>query len=187
MLLDYSAKLAMPMWQAEGRCLKGALLLSRGKLNEGTQLLRAALGELLDTGSMSRYTGFLGVLAQGLGATRQGADGIFVIDKALERNEHGEEGWCTAELLRIKGELLLMGSGPDTERSAEDYFQRAIDWARHQGALSWELRAATSLARLLRDRHRNRQARDLLTSVYDRFTEGFATADLKAARALLEI
>src|SRR5215471_9231077 len=187
MLLDYSAKLAMPMWQAEGRCLMGALLLSRGRLNQGAELLRTALGELLDTGSMSRYTGFLGVLAQGLGATRQVADGILVIDEALERTEHGEEGWCTAELLRIKGELISMGSGPYTGRSAEDYFGRAIDWARNQGALSWELRAATSLARLMRDRNGSREARDLLVSVYDRFTEGFATADLKAARALLEI
>src|SRR5262249_54082023 len=186
MLLAYSAKLAMPMWQAEGRCLKGALLLSLGKLNEGTQLLRTALGELLETGSMSRYTAFLGVLAQGLAATRQVADGIIVIDKALERTELSEEGWCTAELLRIKGELISMGSGPYTGRSAEDHFRRSIDWARHQGALSWELRAATSLARLLRDRNGGSEARDLLVSIYDRFTEGFATADLKMARALLD-
>jgi predicted ATPase len=69
--------------------------------------------------------------------------------------------------------------------AAEGYFRQALDWARRQGALSWELRAATSLARLLSDQERSADARALLQPVYDRFTEGFATADLKPAKALL--
>ncbi|HEY4470054.1 MAG TPA: hypothetical protein VGN21_02715, partial [Stellaceae bacterium] len=69
--------------------------------------------------------------------------------------------------------------------AAEDHFRQALDWARRQGALSWELRAATSLARLLRDQSRAADASALLQPVYDRFTEGFETADLKAAKALI--
>ena len=70
--------------------------------------------------------------------------------------------------------------------TAEDHFRQALDWARQQGALSWELRAATSLARLLRDQGRVTEALDLLTSVYDQFSEGFGTADLLSARALID-
>jgi predicted ATPase len=69
---------------------------------------------------------------------------------------------------------------------AEDHFRQALDWARRQGALSWELRAATSLARLLRDQGRSADALALLQPVYDRFTEGFGTANLKTAKALLD-
>ena len=70
--------------------------------------------------------------------------------------------------------------------SAEDHYQQALGWARRQGALSWELRAATSLARLLRDQNRSAEAIALLAPIYNRFTEGFETADLKAAKALID-
>jgi predicted ATPase len=70
--------------------------------------------------------------------------------------------------------------------SAEGLFLRALDWAGRQQALAWELRTATSLARLWRDRHRTAEARELLGPVYGRFTEGFATADLKQAKNLWE-
>ena len=90
------------------------------------------------------------------------------------------------ELLRLKGELLLLRSILATTQPAEYFFRQALDLARGQGALSWELRAATSLARLLRDRDRIDEARDLLAEVYGRFTEGFGTADLQAAKQLLD-
>ena len=90
-----------------------------------------------------------------------------------------------AELLRVKGELLLLQGAPG-KAAPEDNFRQALDWARRQGALSWELRAATSLACLLRDQDRIGEARDLLASIYDRFTEGFGTADLQAAKKLLD-
>ena len=91
-----------------------------------------------------------------------------------------------AELLRIKGELLLLQRGPGAVAAAEDHFRQALDWARRQGALSWELRAATSLARLLRNRAPSVDAIACLQPVYDRFTEGFGTADLIAAKLLLD-
>ena len=79
-----------------------------------------------------------------------------------------------------------MQGAPGAAAAAEGLFWQALDWARRQGALSWELRAATSLARLLSDQGRSADATALLQPVYDRFTEGFATADFKAARTLLE-
>jgi predicted ATPase len=108
------------------------------------------------------------------------------IDEALARSERDEERWCVAELLRVKGELVLREGEPEAAAVAEDHFRQALDWARRQGALSWELRAATSLARLWRDQNRPKAAREILAPVYDRFTEGFETADLKAATLLLD-
>jgi predicted ATPase len=89
-------------------------------------------------------------------------------------------------LLRIRGELLLLQGVPGAAAAAEDHYQQALGWARRQGALSWELRAATSLARLLRDQNRSTEAIALLTPIYNRFTEGFETADLKTAKALID-
>src|SRR5262249_43160271 len=158
--------LAMAVWHAGGRCLRGALLLKRGKVDAGLQLLREGLHELRGTGSVPRYGTFLGVLAEGLAATGEVAEGLAAINQALERSEHNEERWCIAELLRIKGELVLLENGPDAAAAAERHFRQALDWARRQGALSWELRAATSLARMWREQGRGKEARELLASVY---------------------
>jgi predicted ATPase len=124
-------------------------------------------------------------MAEALGRAGQIANGLAAIEEALARSERNEERWCVAELLRIKGELLLLQGAPGAMATAEDHVRRALDWARRQGALSWELRAATSLAQLLRDQGRPADAAALLQPVYDRFTEGFDTTDLKAAKALL--
>src|SRR5215467_5679989 len=184
-LLDHSAQLAMAVWQAWGRCFKGVLLIKRGNADAGLRLLRTALDELRETGSALRYTAFLGVLAEGSAGAGRATEGLAAVDEALERSQANEERWCIAELLRIKGELLLLEQAPDAATAAEDHFQQALDWARRQGALSWELRAATSLARMWCGQGRSKEARTLLGPVYDRFVEGFETADLKAAKALL--
>jgi predicted ATPase len=89
-------------------------------------------------------------------------------------------------LLRIKGELLLQQAADQSDAAAEDCFDQAAQMAREQGALFWELRVALSVARLRVSQGRRHEARAPLASVYDRFTEGFATADLQAARTLLE-
>ncbi len=125
------------------------------------------------------------MLAESLAEAVQVAEGIAAVDDALERSENIEERWCVAELLRVKGELLLLENASVAAVAAEDQFRQALDWARRQGALSWELRAATSLARLWRDQNRIKEARELLAPVYDRFTEGFETADLKEAKTLI--
>ena len=88
--------------------------------------------------------------------------------------------------MRIKGELILQEGTPQAVTAAEEHLLRSLDWARRQGALSWELRTSTSLARLQNDQGRIVEARSLLQSVYDRFAEGFDTADLKTAKAYLD-
>jgi predicted ATPase len=127
----------------------------------------------------------LAELAAGFGGAGQIAEGLVVVDKALARAEQTEAGWCLAELLRTKGELHLLERLPTAAETAEQCFLRALDVAREQGALAWELRSAMSLARLWHGQQRASQARKLLTPVYRRFTEGLGTADLIAAKALL--
>jgi predicted ATPase len=97
-----------------------------------------------------------------------------------------KERWCEAEVNRIAGKIALLSLQPDAAR-AEEYFERALVFAREQQAKSWELRAAMSMARLWRDQGKRNEARDLLTPIYNSFTEGFDTLDLKEAKALLEM
>jgi predicted ATPase len=150
------------------------------------RLLRAGFDDLGKANTAYRFSHFLSETAEALGRAGQIADGLAAIDEAIAHCERTEEHWVMSELLRIKGELLLLQGALGAGAVAEDHFRQALGWARRQGALSWELRAATSLARLLRDQSRAADALALLQPVYDRFTEGFDTADLKAAKALLD-
>lgn len=107
------------------------------------------------------------------------------IDEALERCDRTGESWALAELYCARAKTLLSGRAFGSHQAAEVVFLQSLDIAREQKVLSWELRAATSLARLLRDQGRSADAMALLRPVYDRFTEGFNTTDLKAAKAVL--
>jgi predicted ATPase/DNA-binding winged helix-turn-helix (wHTH) protein len=184
MLLDYSTRHALARWHAFGCSYQGVLFIQRGDLNIGLRLLRAGFDERGAAGSVPRF--FTLRMAEALGRAGQIADGLAAIEEAIVSSERSEERWATAELLRIKGELFLLQGAPGAAAAAESHFTQALDWARRQGALSWELRCATSLAQLWRNQARSNEARELLAPVYDRFTEGFDTADLKAAKALLE-
>ena len=164
---------------------RGSLLVKRGDHRAGARLLQSGLERLSEPAVHHHSSLLLAELAAGLGGAGQVAEGLIVVDKALARAEHTEAGWYLAELLRTKGELLLLGGVPTAVETAEQCFLRALDVARRQGALSWELRAAMSLARLWRGQRRVNEARKLLGPVYRRFTEGFATADLLTAKALL--
>jgi predicted ATPase len=125
-------------------------------------------------------------LAEALGRAGQATHGLATIDEALARSERSKERWCVAELLRIKGELVVLQGASEAKRAAEEHFRQSLDWARRQGALSWELRATTSLAQLMLNRGQSESAKQLLAPVFRRFTEGFDTADLKAAKSLLD-
>ena len=107
------------------------------------------------------------------------------IDDAITTIETSKERWCEADVLRVAGEIALESPARDAAK-AEAYFDRALEVARTQQAKSWELRAATSKARLLRDQCRHTEAQDLLAPVYSWFTEGFDTLDLKEAKTLLD-
>jgi predicted ATPase/DNA-binding winged helix-turn-helix (wHTH) protein len=186
MLLDQSTRHSLALWRAYGRSFQGVLVIQRGDVIAGLRLLRAGLDEF-DAARVSailRVTAFL--MAEALGRAGHNAEGLAAIDEEIARSERTEEHWAMAELMRIRGELLLLQSAPGAAAAAEDHFRHALDWARRQGALSWELRAATSLARLLRKQGRPIDAIACLQPVYDRFTEGFDTADLKTAKAVLD-
>ena len=178
--------IGVPVGLVRGRCLQGAVQIKQGDAVEGLRLIQAALAELRQTEFVLGFTEFAGALVEGFVGTGQVSQAVVAIDEALEHSERNEERWCLTELLRIKGELLLMEGLQHTAGTAEDLLLKALDWARRQGALSWELRAATTLARVWRDEGRTDDARELLAPVYSRFTEGFQTIDLKTAKALVD-
>jgi predicted ATPase len=185
-LIDLSARHALELWNNVGRCFAGVLLVKRGDIGGGLDLLRAAFARVPQDAISLLYTPFLAEIADALGRDGKAAEGLSIIDEALARSERNKERWCLAELLRIKGELILRKGAPQAATAAEEHFLHSLDWARRQGALSWELRTSTSLARLQQDQGRITEARSLLQSVYDRFSEGFETADLKTAKAHLD-
>lgn len=186
MLLDYSGRHSLARWREWGHLFENMLVIKHGNLSTGLPLLRATLEEVGEASSAQADMTYRGAMAEALGRAGQIADGFAEIEAAIERSEQAEERWIIAELLRIRGELWLLQGGPDAGAAAEDHFRQALDWARRQGALSWELRAAMSLARLRRDQGLPCDAVALLQPVYDRFTEGFGTADLIAAKQLLD-
>jgi predicted ATPase len=183
-LLDHSSRCALARWRALGRGYQGVLAIKRGDVATGLPLLRAGFDELGEAKfAVMRSITF--VMAEALGPAGQISEGLAVVEEAIAQLERTEGRSLLAGLLWAKGELLLLQGAPGAA-AAEDHFRQALDWARRQGALSWELRAATSLARLLRDQGPSADALALLQPVYDRFTEGFGTADLKTAKALLD-
>jgi predicted ATPase/DNA-binding winged helix-turn-helix (wHTH) protein len=185
MLIDLSKRCSLARWLAFGRSYQGVVAIRRGDITTGLPLLRSALDDLGEINSPLRCFMFPGEIAEALGRIGQTDDGLATLDAAIAHVERTEELWGMAELLRIKGDLLLRQAAPNAATKAEQYFRDALGLARRQDARSWELRAATSLARLLRDRDQRATGVASLRPVYDRFTEGFGTADLKAAAALL--
>jgi predicted ATPase len=159
--------------------LKGELSLRRGDVDAGIRLLRTCL-ETFQADPV-----FTGDLAEGLAMAGQFDEAMAVVDEAIAHGERNGESFHTPEILRIKGELLASAPGA-TVSEAEDWLSRSFQLARRQSALAWELRTAMSLAPLRRKQGRHDEAHGTLAAVYDRFTEGFETSDLRAARRLLD-
>ena len=157
-----------------------------GDPDTAVELLRVSLDGMRKGRYYIFYTMFLCDLAEALGAAWSFDESFTAVDEALERAISNEELWFLPEALRIKGELDLLTGGPRSAAVAEDYFIQSLALARRQGALSWELRSVMSLARLWQSQDRGKDARELLAPVYDRFTGGLDTVDLKAAKALIE-
>jgi predicted ATPase/DNA-binding winged helix-turn-helix (wHTH) protein len=184
--MDLSVRHGVELWTLAGRCFGGVLLVKRGSIGAGLELLRSAFARVPQGGFTVFSTPVLAEIADALGRDGKAAEGLSIIDEALARSDSNEERWYVAELLRVKGELILREGTPQAATAAEEHFLQSLDWARRQGALSWELRTFTSLARLQRVQGRTAEARSLLQSVYDRFSEGFETADPKIAKAYLD-
>ena len=186
MLIERGEKFGLRVWHAHTLAWRGWLREREGDRETAIALMGAAIAEFRETQFDFHFTTFLASFAEILARGGQIADAAAAIEEAVRRATASEELWCMPELLHIRGNITRLQGHPDGTRIATDLYEQALDWARRQGALSWELRTATSLARLLQDQSRSADALTLLQSVYDRFTEGFATADLRAAKTLLD-
>jgi predicted ATPase len=184
LLLDVPVQKAL-FYQSWARGLEGGLLIKRGELQCGVRVLQAALDEHRKTNSKAHRAILTVILAEGLGGIGQVPAALAVIDTALADSDATEARWYMPEQMRMKGELILLSERPNAADEAESWYAQSLALARRQGALSWELRAATSLARLRHRQGRTAEAVNVLQPVYAQFTEGFHTADLIAASTLL--
>jgi len=146
--------------------------------------MKEGVGTLHMTGAETCLTRLLARIVTACKEMGEIEEGIKIADEALELKCKFEEVYMEAELLRLKGELLQIQG--EEEHVVEDYFRKAIDIAKGQKAKSFELRAVMSLSRLLKKQDKKEEAKELLEETYNWFTEGFDTADLKEAKALLE-
>jgi len=173
-------------YEAAGIGFRGMLSIGRGQVEAGIATLRRGVEMLHANRQELQVPVLLGGLAEGLAASERFDEALAIIDEAIAKAEQNKESFFSlAEFWRIKGEILLSASASNVS-AADGCFLQAIEEAGRQGALSWELRAATSLARSHVRQNRLDEARSLLTRVYDRFTEGFGSCDLRAARSLLD-
>jgi predicted ATPase len=181
-LLAGAIEQGFSLYRAQGMIFSGWVNVKLGNVSEGIDLLRSGSDAYRAAGSEVWMPHYRALLATALEIAGQVEEALTLLDHALRIMEKTGERWFAAELNRLKGQLLLR-----TRRyeAAEELYRKALGIAREQEAKLWELRAATSLAQLWRDQGRRAEARDLLAPVYDWFTEGFDTPDLKEARELL--
>jgi predicted ATPase len=178
-----STERGFPYWSTQGTILQGWALAAQGQRAEGMAQIQQGLVALRATGTEVLRPYYLGLLANEFGKMGQVREGLALLDEALALVHKTGERWPEAGLHRLKGELLLSA---DNHTEAEGCFHLALEVARRQQAKSWELRAAMSLSRLWQQQGKRDEARALLAPIYDWFTEGFDTADLQEAKALLE-
>jgi len=172
-------------WKAFVIVFQGWLLALTGNASKAVQMITSGIAALRSTGATLWLPLYLSFLARAHAEAGQFDDAYRCIGEAMAAVETTKETWCEAEVHRVAGEIVLMSPEPDAAK-AEACFERALAVARQQLAKSWELRAATSMARLWRNQGKPQQARELLAPIYGWFTEGFDTRDLKEAKALLE-
>ena len=172
-----------PYWRALGTIYRGWVKVKNGDVAEGISLLRSGSTAYRATGAEVWMPYHIALLARACEIAGQIEEALTLLDDALQIVERTGERWFAAELNRHKGQLLLRQGHSE---AAEELYRKALSIAEEQEAKLWELRAAVSLARLWGEQGRRVEARDLLAPVYGWFTEGFDTADLKEAKALLD-
>jgi TOMM system kinase/cyclase fusion protein len=183
--ITLSTEHGFPLWVAWGTILRGWALAEQGQGDQGIAQIQQGLAAWRAGGNVAFQPYFLALLAEVYEKVGQAGAGLRVLAEALEVvYSHGECVW-EAELHRLQGQLLLRQAVAD-DRQAETCFHQALDIARRQRAKALELRAAMSLSRLWQQQGKRAEARQLLAEVYGWFTEGFDTADLQEAKALLE-
>jgi predicted ATPase len=181
--LAVASEHGFPLWAARGRILQGWAEAQRGEATTGVARIRDGTAAVEAVGTR-RAPLFLPLLAEALALAGRIEEGLAALDDALVTATVSGEKGASAEIYRLYGELTGRLRDPDPAK-AEDSFRTALAIAREQGTRGYELRAATSLGRLWREQGRRTEARDLLAPLYGWFTEGFETADLKEAAALL--
>jgi predicted ATPase/DNA-binding winged helix-turn-helix (wHTH) protein len=182
-LIVHAGRYSLAPYRSAGIALKGELAIARAEPEVGLDLLRGALETLRAQQYNVLITGFIGASAEGLRETGQFEEALFTINGGIARATNSGVEFFLSELLRIKSQIL---AAQHDRESAVNCLTEALAVARAQSALAWELRSTMALARMLSESGQRDQARHTLALVYDRFTEGFETADLKLARALLE-
>jgi predicted ATPase len=181
----FSTEHGFPFRAAFGSMLLGWAMAERGAGQAGIARIEEGIATFQATGSRLHSSVWLGLLAGAYGKLGQPEEGLTVLAEALSAVDDTGEHFYEAELYRFKGEFLLQLS-LDNQLEAEACFQHAMTIAQNQQAKAWELRTATSLARLWQHQGKRQQAHDLLAPVYHWFTEGFDTLDLQEAKALLD-
>ena len=182
-LMALSTEHGFIFWLAVANILHGWAMAEQGCNQEAIAQIQEGLAALRAAGAEVERPENLSLLAEACMKTGRLNDGLSALTEALAAADEHENRYYEAETHRLKGELLLR-QGNANASEAQNCFQRAIDIARKQSAKSWELRATTSLARLLAKQDHRDEARTMLAEIYGRFTEGFDTADLKDAKAL---
>ena len=172
-------------WGGWGLALRGCVLTLTGEAEEAAKNIASGIAAIRSTGNTMWTPLFLTYLAWANGKIGRLDEAWTNIREAMTAVETTKERWCEAEVNRIAGEVALLSPDPDTAK-AETGFARALEVARKQQAKAWELRAAMSMARLLRAQGRWSAARELLSPIYGWFTQGFDTLDLREAKTLLD-
>jgi TOMM system kinase/cyclase fusion protein len=172
-------------WVASGTFYWGVALAAQGQGEAGIAAIRQGLTAWRATGAELNRPGWSAMLAKAYGDVGQPEVGLPLLDEAVAVGDKNDERYFEAELYRLKGDLLLAQSA-DHQAEAAAYYSQALAVARRQQAKSWELRTAVSLSRLWQQQGKHTEARELLAPIYGWFTEGFDTADLQEAKALLE-
>jgi class 3 adenylate cyclase/predicted ATPase len=173
------------LWQACGMLVKGTIFAATGQATEAVQMISSGVVAYRSTGATVTVPLYLLHLAAAQAELGQFDDAQRSVSEALTAVETTKERWFEVEVQRIAGEVMLKSPESDLAQ-AQAYFERALAIARERQAKSWELRAAMSMARLLRDQGKRKEAHDLLAPVHNWFTEGFDTLDLKNVRTLLD-
>lgn len=199
-IIALSHEQGFPFLGAWGTMYRGWALAQQGQAEEGTAQIRQGLAASRTTGAGVGLPYWLALLAELYGKAGQVKEGLTLLAEALTAVEKTGERFYEAELYRLKGTLTLQKFSvvssqlsvtdprslpPDPQAEAEACFQKALEIAQKQQAKSLELRAATSLARLWQQQGKQKEAHELLSNIYNWFTEGFDTKDLQEAKALL--
>ena len=184
-----SGEHGLSLYQAMASVIQGWALIAKGRPDEAIKQIRMGLSAHERTGTVLLHPQFSAMLAEALGVAGRIDEGLRVMEEAIAESDSTGDRYYTAEMYRLKGEMLVMQAakmGPGKAGSAEACFQRSITVARQQKAMAWELRATTSLARHYLRHSKPKKARTLLVEVHHKFTEGFTTRDWREAKALVD-